>query len=296
MRVPALATLADADRAPRVTVRVAANAWRSSRLDVSPGTDDTYSVALGRILPSIGDLELERLDVRRVSALVAELHEAGLARESIRKTLGILAMVLDHAGVSPNPARDRTTVRLPRRQVEEYTPPTADALEAVLTLVPSSYRLPIIVLDATGMRVGELEVLRWSDVDEPRGRWRVTAAASKTSRPRWVTPPPEVFAAVIALVPREDRALDAAVFDDFAATRLRTAINRACRAAAVPLFSPHDLRHRRISLMHLGGVPWARIGEAMGQRSLAVTADVYSHVLSDERELPYAEFLSRKAR
>jgi integrase len=29
------------------------------------------------------------------------------------------------------------------------------------------------VLDATGMRVGELEAFAWGDVDERRGRWRV---------------------------------------------------------------------------------------------------------------------------
>jgi integrase len=63
---------------------------------------------------------------------------------------------------------------------------------------------------------------------------------------------------------------------------------KACKAAAVPLFSPHDLRHRRISLMHLRGVPWARIGEFVGQRSLSVTANTYSHVLTDERELDYS--------
>jgi integrase len=97
-------------------------------------------------------------------------------------------------------------------------PPTADALEAVLALLPSRYRLPVVVLDATGMRVGELEALRWGDVDEPRGRWRISAATSKTSRPRWVTPPANVFAAVVELVPREDRELDALVFEGFAAT------------------------------------------------------------------------------
>ena len=37
-------------------------------------------------------------------------------------------------------------------------------------------------------------------------------------------------------------------------------------------FSRHDLRDRRISLLYLGGVPWARIGEHVGQRNLAVTA------------------------
>jgi hypothetical protein len=43
--------------------------------------------------------------------------------------------------------------------------------------------------------------------------------------------------------------------------------------------------------LHLRYVPWARIGEFVGQRSLAVTADTYSHVLADERELDYAELL-----
>ena len=65
----------------------------------------------------------------------------------------------------------------------------------------------------------------------------------------------------------------------------RTAIARACRTAGVPTFSPHDLRHRRISLLHEQGVSWARIGEAVGQRNLAVTANTYTHVLSDGHEV-----------
>jgi integrase len=73
------------------------------------------------------------------------------------------------------------------------------------------------------------------------------------------------------------------------------AISRACVAAGVPVFSPHDLRHRRISLMHLAGIPWARIGEHVGQRDLAVTANTYTHVLIDETELDYATLLSARA-
>jgi hypothetical protein len=80
----------------------------------------------------------------------------------------------------------------------------------------------------------------------------------------------------------------------FGGDRFRTAIARACTAAAVPAFSPHDLRHRRISLLHLSGVPWARIGEHVGQRSLRVTADTYSHVLVDESELDYSALLTTR--
>lgn len=96
---------------------------------------------------------------------------------------------------------------------------------------------------------------------------------------------------VMALCPRDDRTQVRRVFEGVTADRLRTAIGRACVAAGVPGFSPHDLRHRRISLTHLTGVPWARIGEHVGQRDLAVTANTYTHVLVDERELDYATLL-----
>jgi hypothetical protein len=40
-------------------------------------------------------------------------------------------------------------------------PATAAHIEAVYALLPSRYKLPLLVLDATGMRLGELEQLTW---------------------------------------------------------------------------------------------------------------------------------------
>jgi hypothetical protein len=92
---------------------------------------------------------------------------------------------------------------------------------------------------------------------------------------------------------RRDATPDRHVFQGFGSDRFRTAVTRACIAAGVPAFSPHALRHRRISLLHLAGVPWARIGEHVGQRNLAVTANTYGHVLAHEAELDYAGLLGR---
>jgi len=98
--------------------------------------------------------------------------------------------------------------------------------------------------------------------------------------------------AIEATLPhRRFRDPDARLFPDPGADALRTAIAKACKAEGIPPFSPHDLRHRRISLLHLRGVPWARIGEFVGQWSLSVTADMYTHVLSDETEVDYAALL-----
>jgi hypothetical protein len=40
-------------------------------------------------------------------------------------------------------------------------------------------------------------------------------------------------------------------------------------------------------------MPWARIGEQVGQRNLAVTANTYSHAMLDEGELDYRRLLAR---
>ena len=110
--------------------------------------------------------------------------------------------VRDHGRVQPNPARDKLTVKMPREERRELNPPTAEHVEAVVRLLPTRYRLPALVLDATGMRIGELEALTWGDVDEQRGRWRVSVASSKTGAARWVNVPPVVFEAVVGLVAR----------------------------------------------------------------------------------------------
>jgi integrase len=174
LRVPDLRRLAEAGRAP--TLAEAAKRWQASRVDVSAATVTYHRSALRRA-DSLLNRRIDEIDAHDVAALVATLVEAGKSRETIRKTVTVLAMVFDYAAIAPNPARDRLRVKLPR----------------------------------------------------------------------------------------EER---------------------------IPVFSPHDLRHRRISLLHLAGLPWARIGEQVGQRDLAVTANTYTHVLTDETEINYAELLA----
>lgn len=285
MRVPDLATLAEP--APAPTIADAAKRWQASRVDVAESTRIQHRSSLQAILPIVGTRRVDTFTAADVADLIAELAKTR-KKETIRKMVIHLAMLLDFAGVSPNPARG---AKLPFEQKRELQPPTAAHVEAVFHLLPTRYRLPLLVLDASGMRLGELEGLAWGDVDEQRGRWRVSQAVSKTSRARWVSVPPVLFRAVLDLCPRDDRSPERRVFEDFGGDRFRTAIARACTAAGVPTFSPHDLRHRRVSLMHLSGVAWARIGEHVGQRNLATTANTYSHVLTDETELDYAALL-----
>jgi integrase len=107
---------------------------------------------------------------------------------------------------------------------------------------------------------------------------------------RWVYPPHEIFSAVVNLAAREDRDPEARVFPAFKVSCLTAALRRACKAAGVPHFSTHDLRHRRVSLMHADGISWADIGQAVGHDA-RTAADTYTHVLPDRVEVEYVELL-----
>ena len=60
---------------------------------------------------------------------------------------------------------------------------------------------------------------------------------------------------------------------------MRDAIGRASRAAGLPLYSPHDLRHRRGSLWHASGMPARELAERLGHSKPSMSLDVYTHVM-----------------
>lgn len=275
------------------TFAVAARRWLESRIDVSDGTKVQNRTSINRALKVIGDRPLDELHPRDVADMVAQLHRDGVKVGYLRKVVQAVAMTFDHAGVTPNPARDKVIVRMPRSEMEEINPPTADHVLAVYRLLSTRHRLPLLFLDWSGARVSTIDHARVGDYDEQRRRLRLRAATTKTRRALWIELHPALADELNRrLPPRDDRDLDAQLFRDAGSDALRTAIAKACRAAGVPLFSPHDLRHRRISLLHLRGMPWARIGEFVGQRNLAITANTYTHVLMDEAELDYAALVS----
>jgi integrase len=292
MRVPDLRLLT-AELPAVVTVKAASERWLRSRIDIAEATRVRNELEVARIDRLLGARPVDAMTPAEVASFVTTLVAEEYARGTIRKTLQSLAMILDHERVHPNPARDRVEVRLPREESAELNPPTAEHVEAVYRLLPPKHKLALLFLDWSGQRVSAIDKLLVRDYDEPRGRVRVPREITKMRRGLWVELPPVLAQAIEQqLGPREDRDLGARLFPDSRSTALRTAITRACRAAGVPEFSPHDLRHRRVSVLHLRGMPWARIGEHVGQSDLSTTANTYTHVLIDETEVDYKELLA----
>jgi hypothetical protein len=88
MRVPVMEL--DIGAAPE-TLKTVGERWRESRVDVADATAITHRTNLARILKHVGDRPVANITAADVARFVADLHRAGAARESIRKTLATFA-------------------------------------------------------------------------------------------------------------------------------------------------------------------------------------------------------------
>lgn len=255
-----------------------ADAYESSRIDVK--NTRTLSSQLVKLRSVFGTMQPQAMTVadqiEGVAVLAATLSPSSLAGYWAQH-----ARVLDFAGVDPNPARDKT-VRLPRILKVEPDPPTATHFLRMLDAIARDRRLPIVVLEQTAMAVGEAATLEWGDVDAAGLQFRLRAVNVKgayASRARWVQVPGWLMRLVEATCPLEDRAIDRQVFPDFTPDRALRWMTTACRNAKVPHYTPHQLRHRRLSLWHGQGVPAKLLAERAGHTDAWMTLNVYSHVM-----------------
>ena len=174
-RVPDLSLLADPVRA--ATLREVAARWLDSRIDVADHTRLQHRSDLNRATALL-DKPVDEITSADAAALVAKLAET-----RNRETVMALAMVFDHAGVVPDTARDKRAVRRPRGVSQEIKPPPAARVQAVhdpagalQARAPGPRRHGDASLGARAALLG--------DVDESGGRWRVSAAVSKTGKAR----------------------------------------------------------------------------------------------------------------
>jgi integrase len=187
-------------------------------------------------------------------------------------------LLLDHVGVDPNPARD-PRVKLPKQQREEPQPPSGEHFTAILAALGEKWRLLFITIEQGGLRLGEAVNLRWGDVDVNGLRLRLPRSATKRDRARWIYLPQWLMDALEKTCALEDRVAERKVFQGITEASAYQAMLRACKNAKVPHYSPHSLRHRRITLWHQSGVPARELAERAGHARPSMSLDVYSHVM-----------------
>jgi integrase len=232
------------DRPPVRTLGQDFDAWLASRHDLPATSLNTYTYAKNAIpefLLSMTTTEITFLDLQEAFAGIEH------SSSSLPLYRTCLKQVFDYVGADPNPARDKR-FRLPKVEREEANPPPTDHLLAILERVKPTVALFLLTLEQGCTRIAETLSVTWGEFDIAGSRPRFRARETKRQRARWVELPQWLTDQLAALCPLEDRTPDRRVFQGLSDDAVRTAMRRACTAAEIPFYSPHELRHGRATI------------------------------------------------
>ncbi len=278
------------------------------------------------LLPHFRAFPLDRIDVAAVDAYVsAKVREGRLGPVSINTTVQVLATVLDvaieYGHLTANPARGRRR-RLPVTKPARLSlePEQVTALLAAAGELDDAdrcgrrIRRPLLAtLAFTGLRIGELLALRWSDVDLAAGRIRVRAAKTEAGvrdvdlQPelreelalwRATTRHPEpadlVFATAKGKPDNRNNIRRRVLVRAVERANERIAKNGACEPLPEGL-SPHALRRSFASWLVAEGEDPAYVMQQLGHTDPAMTLGLYAKALRSKRRRAHRGLTGTKA-
>lgn len=316
----------------RLTLGAFLNRWVNKSLpgQVSDKTLDSYAGTVRlHLVPSLGRKVLRKVSVGDVDELLTWKREAGYSPNSVRIIRAVLRRALHQAereGLVPRNVAALSAA--PRVRGDEGRALSIEQAQTLLAEVGGTrHEALLTVMLAFGLRRGEALGLHWSAMDWETATLKVThgvkrvqdrslgsgrrtvllIGALKTARSRRTL---FLTSQLVDLLRRhrvrqaeermavgeawEDRGL---IFPSEIGTPLDPdnvshLFSRICRRAGLGHWHLHELRHSGASLMLAQGTDLYVVSEVLGHSSVAITKDVYGHLVEGQKRAA-AELMSK---
>ncbi len=270
-----------------------------------------------QLVPAIGGLLLRKLEPAHIEDMHARAMregrldgQGGLSMRTIRHHHRVLRDALNWAAarklLSSNPTNQ---IKHPKADDSEIrTLDDAETVELLRAAEGTRLYLPILLTVTTGLRRSELLALRWQDVDgtslrvrrtveQSRGGVHFNPPKTKKSR-RSITLPPITVEALRRhrIERKQERLLLGPIYEDsglvvcqangrlWLPDNFTAAYRRLVRSTGLVGVNFHGLRHTHATQLLRQGVHPKIVSERLGHSSIAITLDIYSHVLPGMQE------------
>lgn len=273
------------------------------------------------LIPYIGDTLLKNLTAMQIDNLYAQLLQngrsdgkGGLSQKSVQYTHRVLNEALEHAVKKQliyfNPMKGITNTPKPKK----FHPTIYTAKELLLLLnvaKDTPYELPIALASICGLRRGECLGLKFSDIDFSTKTIKISrqlillhkqiveSEPKSTDSNRIIAFPDmvmEIIKKQIQLNNHYKQLLQNEYFDEgylichnngtpIRPDYLTKNFANFIQSKGLKKIRFHDLRHTCASLMLKSGVAMKTASEILGHSSISITADLYTHVLQDTKQV-----------
>ena len=272
------------------------------------------SLLHNHIRPALGARPLARIKPLEVQQAFQDMIDRGLSARTIEYTRMVLRQAFKQAIqwrlLTFNPCDG---VQIPRRQRREMQALSPEQARRFLVVARGTrYGMLFELAITTGLRPSEYLALKWEDIDfergtlsvvrsldaMPGGGYRLEETKTRNSR-RVVKLLPGVLRALLEHRQAQQRLREEAgerwneqgfVFTNAEGGPLdghnlsSRHLRRILKEAGLPQIRLYDLRHTAATLALSAGVPVKVVSEMLGHSSVALTLDVYSHVLPHMQE------------
>ncbi len=287
------------------------NWLQSKQSALRPKTYHQYgSLISHHILPSIGHTKLCQLNIKTIEGYYTRLLKDGVGVRTIRIINNILHSSMNKAVkyglLLHNPTQGATLPVYCHDEMRILTPNQVG--QFLIQAKESRYFALYFLAITTGMRLGELLGLKWTDIDWSAKTVHIQRQKQYIPGQGFILIEPKTKSGkrtiqlgnqtVLALnrhhEAQEKMCLNAGtkwvemdlVFPSSIGTpsdasNIRIDFNRLLLSAGLPKIRIHDLRHTAASLFLNHKVPVIVVTNILGHSKPSVTLDIYSHVFTD---------------
>jgi integrase len=285
-----------------------------------------YSIIERHLIPSLGRVPIAELHAQQIQNYYAEMiskgradRKGGLSARSVIYHHRILSKALSYAVkmglVVRNVANDAEPPRADRKTMNTLS------LEEIRLFLDAASNTEYYAFFATmlytGLRRGELLVLRWRNLDLENAKLMVVESGHKLDNGEYIIKEPKTAKSrrtvvlpdsLVELLKayRADQELLRVQLgvtldsDDFVFIRpdgspinpnaVTLAFHRIIKKANIKKIRLHDLRHTHATMMLQANVNPKIVSERLGHANIGITLDIYSHVLPGMQEAAVEKF------
>jgi len=293
------------DERPVPTFKEHAKMWLALPHDWKESTKESYQLNLGlHILPVFGNRRVDEIKRKDLKAFFDKLLSGGMASNTVALVRTPINSILNHAVdselIENNPLNG---LKLNRKKNGFDIEPLTQKEVVALLEVSKRYEggvlyPPILCALRTGMRMGEIKALRWSDLDfENRlievkrscRKGRITKPKNGKSRRVDMTPHLAETLKTLQIAQKRNALQKGRPFSEWVFTNnrggmltyktFRKGLMECLRLAKLRKIRIHDIRHTYATVRLLSGHNIGDVSYQLGHSSIKITYDTYGHWL-----------------
>lgn len=242
------------------------------------------SILNKHLLPYFGEYKLGQINGKIINDYKAEkLAEGKLAKKSINNHLAILSKLLNTA-MEWDVVKSVPVIKRLKTPPVEFDHLSNNEQELLLSNAKGIYYDMILIAMDTGLRISEMTVLKWEDINfqnrtltVSRAKVKKVIGSTKSNKIRHVNLTDRLYDLLIVNKDKRGYIFTDEKGDSIIAKRTRRNLYRICEKAGLRKIGWHTLRHTFASRLASLGAPIISIKELLGHSSIEITMR-YSHL------------------